>query len=157
MRDVVRLKLCELVRQIGFNLCDDPRRCEAFLRDSIEANREITALKAAAREGVGEELRRSSAGVPKGLIVFRLAKRLHENYGLAEDLARWAVESWAIALGIGNAEDFRYSFQCPHCGAMGTMASKLAGKKIHCPNCNVALAISANGQEVFLVGSAANP
>ena len=93
MQDIVHDKLAELVGRFGLDLCNDARRCEALLRDVCnEHKREINALVSAARDGVGSELRQSSAGVPKELIIARLTKRLHENFGLAEDLARWAVE-----------------------------------------------------------------
>ena len=103
MEQIVRSKLAELVGRFGLDLCNDPKRCEALLRDVCgEHKREITALVTAAREGVGAELRQSSAGVPKELIIARLTKRLNENFGLAEDLARWAVESWAVAFGVAG-------------------------------------------------------
>ena len=100
MQEIVCNKLAELVRRFGPDLCDNPKRCKALLRNVCgERKREIMALVTAAQEGVGGELRQSSAGVPKELIVARLAKRLCDNVGLAEDLACWAVESWAVALG----------------------------------------------------------
>ncbi|HEY9605900.1 MAG TPA: hypothetical protein V6C85_30115 [Allocoleopsis sp.] len=33
MNDLPRKTLCELITQYGQVLCDDPRRCEALLRD----------------------------------------------------------------------------------------------------------------------------
>ena len=150
MEQIVRSKLAELVGRFGLDLCNDPKRCEGLLRDVCgEHKREITALVSAAREGVGAELRQSSAGVPKELIIARLTKRLNENVGLAEDLARWAVESWAVALGMASADEFRFPFRCPQCGAEDNIATKLAGQKIRCPKCNASLFIADNGREVF--------
>ena len=37
----------------------------------------------------------------------RLTKRLQDDLGLAEDGARWAVESWALALGVLSPADLR--------------------------------------------------
>lgn len=151
MEDIVRHKLAELVGRFGLDLCSDPKRCEGLLRDMCgEYKREILALVSAAREGVGTELRKSSAGVPKELIVARLAKRLHDDAGLAEDLSRWAVESWAVALGVASAKEFRFPFKCPHCMAQDNIATKLAGQKTRCPKCNTSLFIANNGREVFL-------
>lgn len=152
MQDIVREKLAGLVGRFGLDLCNDPKRCEGLLRDVCgEHKREILALVSAARDGVASELRRSSAGAPKELILARLTKRLHDNAGLAEDLARWAVESWAIALGMARANEFRFPFKCPKCGAEGKIATKLAGQKIRCPKCNASLFIAGNGREVFLM------
>jgi len=108
MQDIVRTKLTELVGRFGLDLSNDARRCEALLRDVCgEHKREINALVSAIRDGAGTELRQSSAGVPKELIIARLTKRLHENFGLVEDLARWAVESWVVAIGVAGADEFR--------------------------------------------------
>jgi len=150
VQDIVRDKLAELIGRFGLDLCDDPRRCEALLRDVCgEHRREINALVSATREGVGTELRQSSTGVPKELIVARLTKRLHEDVGIAEDLARWAVETWAIALGLATATEFRFPFKCPKCGAQRNLATRLAGQKIRCPQCSTILFIADNGREVF--------
>ncbi len=159
MQDIVRSELAELVGRFGLDLCNDARRCEALLRDVCggEHKREINALVSAARDGVGTELRQSSAGVPKELIVARLTNRLHENVGLAEDLARWAVESWAVALGIATAKEFRFPFKCPKCGAQGSIATRMAGKKTTCPKCSESLFIADNGREVFLAPGAQSP
>jgi len=130
MQDIVRGKLAELVGRFGLDLCNDARRCEAMLRDVCgDHKREIVALVAAAREGVGSELRQSSVGVPKELIITRLAKRLHEDFGLVEDLARWAVESWAVALGVATAEEFHVPFKRLQYGAQDTFTTELAANK----------------------------
>jgi len=55
---------------------------------------------AAAEEGVARELLSSSSGLPEEVLLERLSQRLHANRGVSSDLARWSVESWAIALGV---------------------------------------------------------
>jgi hypothetical protein len=37
----------------------------------------------------------------------RLTKKLQDNLGLAEEAARWAVESWALALGVISSNDLK--------------------------------------------------
>lgn len=104
--DIPRRKLAELVTRFGPDLCDDPRRCEGLLRDVCGTHRrEIFVLVSAVREGVGTELRQSAPGLPLEAVVARLTKRLHQNLGLAEDLARWGVESWAVALGVLSSQE----------------------------------------------------
>ena len=155
MQDIVRSKLTELVGRFGLDLCNDARRCEALLRDVCgEHKREINALVSAIRDGAGTELRQPSAGVPKELIIARLTKRLHENFGLVEDLARWAVESWAVALGVASAKEFRFPFKCPKCGTQGNIATKQAGMKTRCPKCNTNLYIADNGRELLFAHNA---
>lgn len=99
--DSVRQTLGDLIARHGTGLVDDPRRCEALLRDYCGAyRREIFVLVTALEEGVGAELLGSRNRVPATLMLGQLARRLHENRALDEVAARWAVDSWAIALGV---------------------------------------------------------
>jgi formylglycine-generating enzyme required for sulfatase activity len=96
-----RQQLVELVARYGRELAEDPRRCEALLRDYCsEYKREITLLVSAARERVAAELWAGRDSVPAATLLARLTRRLYDNLGIAEGFARWAVESWALALGV---------------------------------------------------------
>jgi parallel beta-helix repeat protein len=104
MNDLPRQKLCEIIVQYGRSVCDDPRRCEGLLRDLCpDHRREVFVLASALKERVAAELIASSAGVPYEMLLARLANRLQDNLGLAEDAACWAVETWALALGVISA------------------------------------------------------
>ena len=99
MHDEPRQKLRELIIEYGRSLCDDPRRCEALLKDYCgQYKREIFVLVSALKNRVAADLINVSAGVPLALVMGRLIQRLEDELGLAEDAARWAVESWALAL-----------------------------------------------------------
>ncbi len=101
MHNEPREKLRELIIQYGRCLCDDPRRCEALLKDYCgQYKREIFALVTAQKNRVAEDLLKASSGMPQSVIVARLIKRLEDELGLAENVAHWAVESWALALGV---------------------------------------------------------
>ncbi|MCY2986394.1 MAG: SUMF1/EgtB/PvdO family nonheme iron enzyme [Planctomycetota bacterium] len=101
MTDVPRQKLAEMLSRYGREICSDPKRCKAYLNDVCGAHvREINLLVTAVEEGVATELRDTSSSVPKNLLLAKLIKRLVDNRGLAEDLARRCVESWALALGV---------------------------------------------------------
>ncbi|MDY7078996.1 MAG: WD40 repeat domain-containing protein [Chloroflexota bacterium] len=101
MNDIPRQKLCEIVAQYGTSLKDDPRRTEALLRDFCGAyKREIFVLVSALREQVAADLLASQDSVPHQVLLAQLTRRLQDNLALAEDAARWAVESWALALGV---------------------------------------------------------
>lgn len=101
MNEQPRQKLCEIIVRYGEAASEDPRRCEALLRDLCgQHRREISLLVSAMRDGVPEQLRSSKGGIPQAVLVGRLTTRLCDNLGLAPEAATWAVESWALALGI---------------------------------------------------------
>jgi formylglycine-generating enzyme required for sulfatase activity len=101
MHNEPREKLHELIIEYGRSLCDNPRRCEALLKDYCgQYKREIFALVNAQKNRVAEDLLKASSGIPQSVIVARLIQRLEDELGLAENVAHWAVESWALALGV---------------------------------------------------------
>lgn len=101
MNDAPRRTLRKLIATHGSGLCSDARRCEGLLRDLCgEHRREINILVGALRERVPLDLLAGRSQLPAGLLLTRLAKRLEEHLALTEDAARWAVETWALALGV---------------------------------------------------------
>lgn len=99
--EFVRTQLSALLAEHGLGILDDPRRFEALLRDlSGERRREAHLLVSALREGVPGEWLASTRGLPPSLVMARLVQRLHDNLGIANALGRWAVLSWALALGV---------------------------------------------------------
>lgn len=106
MNDLPRDKLKELLAQHGRTLCQDLRRCEALLRDYCgEFRREVFVLVSALREEIPADLMTVGDNTSHGAAWKRLAQRLHDNLGIAEDAAYWAVESWARALGMEAPEE----------------------------------------------------
>ena len=104
MHDLPRQKLRELIVSHGPELCDEPQRVEGLLRDHCGAHRrEINVLVGALRERIPAELRNAQRAIPIEVQVARLEKRLQDNLGLTADAASWAVESWALALGVLRA------------------------------------------------------
>jgi DNA-binding CsgD family transcriptional regulator len=101
LNDRPRQTLRELLASYGRSLCDDPQRCQGLLSDLCgEHKREIHVLVGAIRERVPTDLLGSQGGMPADAQLARLARRLQDNLSLTEDAARWAVESWALALGL---------------------------------------------------------
>jgi hypothetical protein len=101
MNNIPRQQLYQLIATYGPSLCDDPRRCEALLKDLCAPYRpEVSVLVGALKEKVAAELLASQKNMPQTVLLARLTKRIRENLALTEDAARWAVESWALALGV---------------------------------------------------------
>ena len=108
MNNVVRQQLCEIVRRHGRAVIDKPRRVEGLLRDYCAGRqREIAVLVNAVEERVAADLIQSNAGMPRAVLLARLAGRLHDNLAMSEDAARWSVGSWALALGAITDEQLR--------------------------------------------------
>ena len=106
MDDAARHALCQLIAKYGREATGDARRCEALLRDFCpQHRREANVLVSALKERVPAELLSSSVGLPKSVMLARLSKRLHDNVGIDECFARWAVDSWALALGTISATE----------------------------------------------------
>jgi hypothetical protein len=84
-------------------LVDDHRRTEALLRDiCADHRREVNLLLFAQRENVPSDLKALGHDIPPDMVLTRLILRLRDDAAISEDAARWAVESWAIALGISR-------------------------------------------------------
>jgi hypothetical protein len=108
MNDAPRRKLVELVARHGRGLAEEPRRCEALLRDHCgEYRREISALTSAAEEHAAADLLTPQAGAPRAALLGRLARRLCDHVALTEEAARWAVNSWALALGVVSDDELK--------------------------------------------------
>ncbi|MBU0493362.1 MAG: hypothetical protein KKB13_16080 [Chloroflexi bacterium] len=101
MHDQPRQILTEIVAQYGQSVIEDPRRCKALLLDLCAGHRrEINVLTAALEERVVADLQTSPPGEPPDLLLARLTRRLADERALTYGAARWAVESWALALGL---------------------------------------------------------
>ncbi len=100
MNDTARTVLTHLVARHGVSLTHDPNRCEGLLRDTCpECNREIFVLTHAVRQHVTDDLLSPRHTLPLALTEAFLVKRLEDELGFSGEAARWAVTSWAEALG----------------------------------------------------------
>jgi WD40 repeat protein len=129
MNDLPRQTLIELVTRYGPSLSDDPKRTEGLLRDFCgEHKREISALVSAHKEGVAADLLALGDSVPYQVLLGQLTRRLQDNLALAEDAAQWAVDSWALALGV---------IQQPLSGSFPRARGALAGGSVSTPSLSV--------------------
>jgi hypothetical protein len=104
MNDLPRQKLRELIAEHGPGLCDDPRRCNALLKEQCGTyKQEIRVLVGALNEEITDELLTAPADAPRPELLDRLRKQLQDALDISEADARWGVESWALALGVITA------------------------------------------------------
>lgn len=95
--------LKELVGRYGVSIAQDPLRCEGMLRDRCsKCNREIFVLVNAIRQRVPSDLLSPRQSLPLALLKGFLKKRLQDELGFGDEIAQWAVETWAESLGISD-------------------------------------------------------
>ena len=99
---IVRQILIDLVAQFGADICRDAKRCEGLLRDKClnQHKREVNVLIVALKENIVSDLLVGNRGIPQQAWLGRLSKRLHDDSGIEESLAKWSVESWAVSLKV---------------------------------------------------------
>jgi formylglycine-generating enzyme required for sulfatase activity len=101
MEPTVRDTLRQLIVQHGRVLCEDPPRCETMLRDLCGQHQpEIALLISALQQRVPAALLANAAGLPPQILVDQLRQRLTKELFLTAEAAQWAVETWAVALGV---------------------------------------------------------
>jgi len=114
MNPRVRDKLCQILATYGTSLYLDPRRCENLLRDLCpQHRRELNVLIGALREAVPADLAAMTQRNTAIHSIGRFSKRLEDNLAIAAGPARWAVETWALALGVVTANQLKAA-QPPH-------------------------------------------
>src|SRR5947209_6641520 len=103
MTDLLRRKLCDIVADQGPAVADDPRRCAELLRQAApDDGAGVEALVRALEAHVPARLALLTEPLALAPLTSGLVRRLVEEQGLSEAAARWAVESWAVALGRGD-------------------------------------------------------
>jgi len=101
----VRETLREVIKRYGAEVARDPSRCQGILRDfspDPATRAAVAALVVASREGAADLLISADASVPLPIAIARLSRQMRDAHATDERLAFWAVESWAIALGVAT-------------------------------------------------------
>ena len=102
MKDSPRKRLGELIDEHGRSILEDQQRWPTMLAELCpDAECEINVLAAAAGEGVVDALEADASPPARQ----RLSAKLTDELALDALAARWAVESWALALGKITAGD----------------------------------------------------
>ena len=99
-------QLGEILIKHGRSPLGDAKLCENLLKDYFpEHKEEIALLALAVKERIAGDLLVSQDGLERDLLRALLVKRLRKARSLSEGDARWAVESWSIAVrALARAE-----------------------------------------------------
>ncbi len=100
MDPLARQVLIDVVTRYRHSLVNDPRRLEALLRDLCGTARpEIAVLVTAARAGIPQDYRNRRQVYPsQRLLLEQMTVHLCDTCAIEATAARWAVESWSLAL-----------------------------------------------------------
>jgi tetratricopeptide (TPR) repeat protein len=92
--------LCAVMNVAGISILDQPEKAAALLKEFSkgEYENERNILILALKDNIPQELLKSHKGFTLVNTSVKLRKRLMENHKISEDLARWAIETWAKAL-----------------------------------------------------------
>ncbi len=103
MNNLPREMLRRIVNKHGSEIGGNPKRCENLLNDLCGFyRREINVLVNAVEERVPIDLLAGAGSMPLELLLRRLEKRFEEQTAMTDEAARWAVESWALALNAAT-------------------------------------------------------
>lgn len=108
MNSEARETLNRIIEQRGQGICAYPKLVESLLRDLCgEHRREINILVGALEERIAADLIHANKGVPREVLLAQLTQRLQDNLAYTREAARWAVDSWAVALGVISVRELQ--------------------------------------------------
>jgi hypothetical protein len=92
--------LCRVMNEYGLPILDDREKVSALLEEfsSGDYKNERKILILALKDNIPQELLKLHKGFHWINTSARLRKQLMEDHAIPEDLARWAIETWAKAL-----------------------------------------------------------
>lgn len=99
-RATCRSLLTESLRRWGLESMSDPAALEATLERGL--HRDIALVVLALREGVPDDLLRAASDGNVVECVEEAADRLSNAHALSPEDGRYAVDSWALALGLAG-------------------------------------------------------
>lgn len=149
----VPAQLGEILIRHGRSPLTDAKLCENLLKDYCpEQKEEIALLAMAVKERIASDLFVSQGGLQRDLLRALLVKRLRKARSLNEGDARWAVESWALAIrALGRAKSSIVDTELPQLNEPGpSHPSSTFGVVAQCSKAVRALAVSS--QSIIFAG-----
>ncbi len=107
--DVVREQLCQIIQNNGGpSFCIESKRIEGLLKDLCHGHTgQIKILILALNEKITDFL--LNPNNPYDIIFNTLVEKLKHDVCMEEEAAKWAIESWALALSIIDEYDIKFN------------------------------------------------
>ncbi len=145
MNDCVRKTLCDIITTYGRDVCEETARCRGLLNDLCpHFRKEIHVLVSAQEEQIPRELLVSHSSLPWSALSGKLVKKLVDNRALTPEASQWAVDSWALALGVVSSQLIAQpsvqspgsiQVRCPHCRGVIRIPKDQLNQPIQCLVC----------------------
>ncbi len=102
MDELARHKLIAIIQLRGLEVLEDPGAVKGLLADQGlgRYSRERSVLLVALEETVPQQLLSKSRLLPLDIVIGQLTRHLQDTRAIEAAAARWAVESWALAVGL---------------------------------------------------------
>ncbi len=102
MEDEAQNRLKKMITRYGQSVVEDEQRCKNIMGDYFgnEHRPEIKALTTVLNEQVVKAIMTPPHGFPIEVWLLSQKQKVMDECGLREEVAMWAVESWALALGV---------------------------------------------------------
>jgi len=100
--DTTRKNLIGIISRCGQNILEDPKKLKNLLLDLNQGieKKEVNIICNSLDDMIPFDLIKNKDNLPYEIIAERSMQRLQNSYGITEDLARWTVDTWALALNI---------------------------------------------------------
>ena len=100
--DTTRNNLIRIISQYSQSILEDPKKLKNLLLDLNQGieKKEVNIICNSLDDMIPFELIKNKDNLPYEISSGRSIQRLQNNYGVTEDLARWTVDTWAVALHV---------------------------------------------------------
>lgn len=97
----IKDKLCEILDDYGHDLAEDHKLLKGLLKDLCHRNiKEVNILVLAVEHGVVTQLKKRAKSCPPQILFAQCQTLIETTIGLDPKVAKWAVETWAAAIGV---------------------------------------------------------
>jgi len=127
MSDIPRQILCTLIREQGVQVIQNASKFQNLLIDYTkgEFKKERKCLNDSLAEGIPDTLLTKKDQLSYHQLSQQLSQKLIDNLGVTPELAKWTVDSWALALGVIQDQDHFFNFNSSNTLSQNALSSEI--------------------------------